>query len=107
MVSSGLHAVGYEHIWIDDGWAMPRDPVTHKPGVDAKIFPSGMRNLSDYVHAKGLKFGICTCTSRCDTLPAALQRGLHSVHPPHRREMHSRDVHLAWVAVHVYWRRFC
>ena len=25
MVSSGLHAAGYEHIWIDDGWAVGRD----------------------------------------------------------------------------------
>ena len=60
MVSSGLQAAGYEHIWIDDGWAMPRDNVTHKPGVQADIFPSGMRNLSDYVHARSLKFGIYT-----------------------------------------------
>jgi hypothetical protein len=60
MVQSGLQAAGYEHVWIDDGWAMPRDNVTHKPGVQADIFPSGMRALSDYVHAKGLKFGIYT-----------------------------------------------
>lgn len=60
MVNSGLHAAGYEHIWIDDGWALPRDPITHAPGVDRNLFPSGMRNLSDYVHARGLKFGIYT-----------------------------------------------
>ena len=60
MVSSGLREVGYEHIWIDDGWALPRDNTTGKPGVDPKIFPSGMRNLSDYIHARQLKFGIYT-----------------------------------------------
>ena len=36
MVSSGLHDAGYEHIWIDDGWALPRDNTTHKPGGKLK-----------------------------------------------------------------------
>lgn len=75
MVSSGLHAAGYSHIWIDDGWAVSRDNATGgcgdlgpQPGtkdsckvvVDAALFPSGMRNLSDMFHAKGLNFGIYT-----------------------------------------------
>ena len=47
-------------IWIDDGWALPRDAKTQKPTVDPNLFPSGMRNLSDYVHAKGLQLGIYT-----------------------------------------------
>eukprot|EP00756_Hemistasia_phaeocysticola_P014514 Hpha_TRINITY_DN15341_c2_g3::TRINITY_DN15341_c2_g3_i1::g.91006::m.91006/K07407/E3.2.1.22B, galA, rafA; alpha-galactosidase len=63
MVHSGLHKVGYEHIWIDDGWAIGRDNTSTPPGhviVDTTLFPSGMRNLSDYLHARGLKFGIYT-----------------------------------------------
>ena len=73
MVSSGLHTVGYSHIWIDDGWVIGRENKSGtcsatgptgadscKPIVDSKLFPSGMRNLSDYVHARGLKFGIYT-----------------------------------------------
>jgi hypothetical protein len=32
MVSSGLHAAGYEHIWIDDGWAIGRDNTSDPPG---------------------------------------------------------------------------
>ena len=35
MVSSGLRDAGYEHIWIDDGWALPRDNITHKPGGES------------------------------------------------------------------------
>ena len=35
MVSSGLRDAGYEHIWIDDGWALPRDNTTHKPGGES------------------------------------------------------------------------
>ena len=75
MVSSGLRAAGYEHIWIDDGWAMPRDNRTGGCGqfgpvpgtkdsckvqVEKSLFPSGMASLSAYIHAKSLKFGIYT-----------------------------------------------
>lgn len=60
MVSSGLAAVGFRQIWIDDGYALPRDPTTGRITVDPKLFPSGFRNLSDYIHGKGLLFGIYT-----------------------------------------------
>lgn len=79
MISSGLHEAGYSHIWIDDGWAIGREnksgtcsaagPTgidTCKPIVDPKLFPSGMRNLSDYCHTRGLKFGaFCLCSQTC------------------------------------------
>lgn len=60
MVSSGLSKYGYEHIWIDDGWALARDNATGHVIVDDSLFPSGMKNLTSYVHSKGLKFGIYT-----------------------------------------------
>lgn len=73
MISSGLQKAGYKHIWIDDGWVLGRENKSGtcgalgptgadscKPIVDDKLFPSGMRNLSDYLHDKGLKFGIYT-----------------------------------------------
>ena len=28
MVSTGLHAAGYEHVWLDDGWALSRVNTT-------------------------------------------------------------------------------
>ena len=37
--------------------AMERDKDFKLQG-DLERFPSGMKNLSDYIHAKGLKFGI-------------------------------------------------
>ena len=73
MVQSGLHAAGYEHIWIDDGWAIGRENRSGscgpagptRPGadsckviVDPKLFPSGMANLSATIHNLGLKFGM-------------------------------------------------
>lgn len=60
MISSGLHAAGYDAIWVDDGWVLGRDPNTQKPIADPSIFPSGMKNLSSYIHSKALKFGLYT-----------------------------------------------
>jgi alpha-galactosidase len=69
MVSIGLKDAGYEYIVIDDCWQVDRD----KEGnimVDPDRFPSGIKKLSDYVHSKGLKFGIysdagtATCQGR-------------------------------------------
>ena len=57
MVSSGMKAAGYTYIVIDDCWQGARDRAGNIQ-ADAQKFPSGMKALSDYVHAKGLKFGI-------------------------------------------------
>ncbi len=57
MVSSGMMDAGYQYVVIDDCWQVARDD--HGTIVpDKKRFPSGMKALADYVHAKGLKFGI-------------------------------------------------
>ena len=60
LVSSGLAAAGYRSIWIDDGWAMPRDNATGVVGVDPAVFPSGIAAFADYLHSKGLLFGLYT-----------------------------------------------
>lgn len=57
MVSSGMKDAGYQYIVIDDCWQVERD----KGGniiPDPAHFPSGVAALADYVHSKGLKFGI-------------------------------------------------
>ena len=62
MVEKGLLAAGYNYLVIDDCWSeRQRDPVTDKIIPDAKKFPNGMKAVSDYVHAKGLKFGMYSC----------------------------------------------
>ncbi|HME37676.1 MAG TPA: glycoside hydrolase family 27 protein [Steroidobacteraceae bacterium] len=55
MVSSGLRDAGYSYVNVDDTWEGERDAsgVIHP---NAK-FPD-MKALADYVHGKGLKFGI-------------------------------------------------
>ncbi|MGB8706294.1 MAG: glycoside hydrolase family 27 protein [Gillisia sp.] len=57
MVESGMKDAGYEYIIVDDCWHGQRDEkgFIHE---NKEKFPSGMRALIDYVHSKGLKFGI-------------------------------------------------
>ena len=57
IASNGMKQAGYQYVVIDDCWHGPRDAngfVT----ADAQRFPSGIKALADYVHSKGLKFGI-------------------------------------------------
>jgi len=57
MVSSGMKDAGYQYVVIDDCWQGSRDSLgfIHP---DPTRFPSGMKAVADYVHSKGLKFGI-------------------------------------------------
>jgi alpha-galactosidase len=60
MASTGMKDAGYKYVVIDDCWHGGRDSsgfVYPNP----QRFPSGMRALADYVHSKGLKFGIYSC----------------------------------------------
>ncbi len=57
MVSSGMAAVGYQYVNIDDCWMSGRDSSGNLV-ADASKFPSGIKSLADYVHGKGLKLGI-------------------------------------------------
>src|ERR1700757_5466690 len=57
MVSSGMKDAGYEYVVIDDCWQVSRDGSGNIV-ADAQRFPSGIRALADYIHGKGLKFGI-------------------------------------------------
>jgi alpha-galactosidase len=58
LVSSGLRDAGYNYFVIDGGWK----PGSRGPGdvliEDPKKFPHGMKAIADYVHSKGLKFGL-------------------------------------------------
>jgi alpha-galactosidase len=57
MVSSGMKAVGYSYVVVDDCWHGQRDTAGNIRS-DPVRFPSGIKALADYVHAQGLKFGI-------------------------------------------------
>lgn len=60
-VDLGLKDAGYEYIVLDDGWmAMERDENNNLVPDPVK-FPNGIKSVVDYVHEKGLKFGIYNC----------------------------------------------
>ncbi len=57
IASNGMKDAGYEYVVIDDCWHGTRDAngfITE----DRQRFPSGLKALGDYIHSKGLKFGI-------------------------------------------------
>jgi len=57
MATSGLKAAGYQYVVIDDCWQKARDDNGNIV-VDPDRFPGGIKALADYVHARGLKFGL-------------------------------------------------
>ncbi|MDO4879927.1 MAG: glycoside hydrolase family 27 protein [Capnocytophaga sp.] len=57
LVDNNLRDLGYQFIFIDDGWQGGRDSKNNLL-PDPKKFPSGMKALADYVHSKGLKLGL-------------------------------------------------
>jgi len=57
MVTTGMAKLGYEYIVIDDCWQVSRKP-DGTIVADSIRFSSGIKSLADYVHSKGLKFGI-------------------------------------------------
>ena len=58
MASGGMKDVGYEYIIIDDCWMTKERSKDGRFVEDSTRFPSGIKALADYVHSKGLKFGI-------------------------------------------------
>ena len=72
MVSSGMKEAGYQYVVIDDCWHGKRDEngfIT----ADPVKFPAGIKALSDYVHSRGLKFGIYSDAGRktCGSRPGS------------------------------------
>lgn len=71
MVSTGMKDAGYSYINIDDGYFGGRDTAGNLLAHPVR-FPNGMRNVSDYIHSRGLKAGIYsdaginTCASHWD-----------------------------------------
>ena len=73
MVSTGMQSAGYEYVNVDDCWQVSRD-ADGTIVADPSRFPSGMKALADYVHSKGLKFGLYTDAGRltCQKRPGSL-----------------------------------
>ena len=64
---------GMNTLYLDDGWmAKERDSSGCLVG-DPEKFPNGMKSIGDYIHSKGLKFGIYECRGflTCMKLPGS------------------------------------
>ncbi|MBE8520922.1 ricin-type beta-trefoil lectin domain protein [Amycolatopsis sp. H6(2020)] len=58
MVSSGMRDRGYTYVNLDDCWMTRSRDASGDLVADPAKFPSGLKALGDYIHARGMKFGI-------------------------------------------------
>lgn len=74
-VAEGYMDAGYEYIVIDDCWSLKERDEKGNLVADPKKFPSGIKALSDYIHSKGLKFGMYSCagTHTCAGYPGSFE----------------------------------
>ena len=66
LVATGMKDAGYEYLTLDGGWEGGRDAEGNIIAAPAR-FPD-MKALGDYIHSKGLKFGIYSSPTKstCD-----------------------------------------
>jgi hypothetical protein len=60
VLASKFKSHGYQYVNLDDYYMLDWRTTVDKYGrwvVDPKKFPNGMKDLGDYIHSKGLKFG--------------------------------------------------
>jgi alpha-galactosidase len=74
LVSSGLADLGYRYVNIDDCWSLRERGADGRLVPDPAKFPSGVKGVADYVHARGLKLGIYgdAGTKTCAGFPGSL-----------------------------------
>jgi alpha-galactosidase len=61
LVDTGMADLGYRFITLDDCWSAEERTPTGELQGNPKRFPSGMAAVADYVHQRGLFFGLYTC----------------------------------------------
>ncbi|PON48990.1 Glycoside hydrolase [Trema orientale] len=75
LISTGLAALGYKYVNIDDCWGEVNRDERGNLRAKSSTFPSGIKALANYVHARGLRVGIYsdagyrTCSK---TMPGSL-----------------------------------
>jgi alpha-galactosidase len=85
LVASGMRDAGYRYVVVDDCWFNPNRDASGNLQGDPGRFPSGMRALGDYLHARDLKFGLYqvpvdrTCAQYFGAYPGATGSQGHEV----------------------------
>lgn len=74
-MASELKDAGYEYIVIDDCWSEKQRDSNGRLVPDHWKFPEGIKPVADYVHSKGLKFGMYSCagTHTCGGHPGSFE----------------------------------
>ncbi len=75
MVDTGLLNAGYEYLVIDDCWSLKERDENGRLAANPEKFPNGMKAVADYVHSKGLKFGMYSCAGNltCTGYPGSFE----------------------------------
>ncbi|MEO3746387.1 ricin-type beta-trefoil lectin domain protein [Plantactinospora sp. B5E13] len=77
MVANGMRDLGYRYVVVDDCWFNPDRDAQGNLQAHPTRFPSGMKALGDYLHARGLLFGLYqgpldqTCAQYFDAFPGS------------------------------------
>lgn len=77
IVNSGMRDLGYQYVVVDDCWFDPNRDSSGNLRANPSRFPSGMKALGDYLHTRGLKFGLYevplgrTCAQYFGSYPGA------------------------------------
>lgn len=71
MADDGYLEAGYEYLVIDDGWQLQQRDDNGRMVPDPEKFPHGIKYVADYVHKKGLKFGIYSAAGTLSCLGLA------------------------------------
>ena len=58
LISTGLAAKGYEYVCLDSGYAVGRNSTTNDIIINSTMYPSGMAAMGQWIHSKGMKFGL-------------------------------------------------
>lgn len=67
IISLGLLELGYNYVNLDDCWQLEDRNAAGELQWDPTTFPDGMTSLAEYLHTRGLLFGIYSCagTNTC------------------------------------------
>lgn len=75
MAASGMRDAGYEYLVLDDAWMASKRDENGALQADPNKFPKGMKDIGDYIHSRGLKFGIYEDRAyrTCQSLPGSFE----------------------------------
>lgn len=74
IAKDGYQKVGYQYVCIDDCWSSHNRTRVGDLQPDPERFPNGIKYLADYIHSKGLKFGLYADYGKltCERYPGSI-----------------------------------